>query len=125
MELELVNDIGEDRAGVVETMVVDDDGSRVGDSDDDVGDVVGSGVVGGGVPQTQVQTFSVDSGVVEVGEVNVDTVVVLVIRCGVKLEVGRLLEVVGSSEVELETDGSKVGVDVDDDGRGVVVEVSR
>jgi hypothetical protein len=84
--------------------------------------------VGGGVPHTQVQTCAVDSGVVEAGEVNVDAVVVLVIRCGVKLEVGMLLEVVGSSEVELDPDGSKVGDDggdVDDDGRGVVVEVRR
>lgn len=63
-------------------------------------------------------------------------VVVLVIRCGVRDEVGTVVpgeepEVVGAGE-ELETEGSKVGVDGDggaddddDDASGVEVELTR
>ena len=64
-------------------------------------------------------------------------VVVLVIRCGVKDEVGTVVpggwedpDVVGAGEEELETEGSKVGDDDeggddDDDAIGVDVELMR
>lgn len=73
--------------------------------------------------------------VVLAGEVG-DKVVVLVIRCGVKDEVGTVVpgdwedpDVVGADE-ELETEGSKVGDDDeggddDDDAIGVDVELMR
>ena len=137
--VEEVSGTGVDGDGVVEADIVDDviEGSSVGDSGEVAGDEVvvsGCGVVGGGVPHTQVHTPSVE-GTVEVGDGVVDTVVVLVNKWGVKSEVGRLLVVVGIPDVwesvvvkvvnggvepelggeELEPEGSRVG---DDDGEG-------